>query len=143
MRPLRSGLIRRIGSLVSYQIAIPLGSASSTLGSSLPRIMTLSCHSNSLDPRRLPKWAMSAPAYWPLTSSLPLRLSAVSAHRTRLFVTTRVRPILSAAQDRHPDHLAPLLEGPFDFLRQFLSKLVSRDEDRGLRRNAGLVEVVD
>src|SRR5215469_7109352 len=54
-----------------------------------------------------------------------------------------VPSILPPPEDRHLDHLAPLLEGPFDFVPQFHGKLVARNEDRGLRRDAGLVEVLD
>src|SRR5215813_12043133 len=54
-----------------------------------------------------------------------------------------VPSILPSPEDRHLDHLAPLLEGPFDFVPQFLSKLVARDKDRGLRRHARFVEIAD
>src|SRR5215469_474707 len=54
-----------------------------------------------------------------------------------------VPSILPPPEDRHLDHLAPLLEGPFDFVPQFLSKLVAGDKDRGLRRHARFVEVAD
>jgi hypothetical protein len=78
-----------IGSFVSYLIAIARCSASRTLGSSRPRIITVSCPSNSLEPRRLPKCAMSAPRYWVLIGS-ECSSSPVSAHRTGLLVTTSV-----------------------------------------------------
>src|SRR5215469_18922369 len=54
-----------------------------------------------------------------------------------------VPSILPPPEDRHLDHLAPLLEGPFDFVPQFLSKLVAGDKDRGLRGDAGFVEIAD
>src|SRR5215831_1091197 len=54
-----------------------------------------------------------------------------------------VPSILPPPEDRHLDHLAPLLEGPFDFFPQFLSKLVAGDKDRGLRGDTGFVEVLD
>src|SRR5215831_3644070 len=54
-----------------------------------------------------------------------------------------VPSILPPPEDRHLDHLAPLLEGPFDFVPQFLSKLVAGDKDRGLRWHAGFVEIAD
>src|SRR5262249_53445783 len=66
----------------------------------------------------LPKWAMSAPAYWPLARSLPLAFSPVRAQRTLLVVTTRVRPSCatrsmnwatsaSRALGRHPAPSSP------------------------------------
>jgi len=85
--------MRRIGSLVSYQIAIARCSAEATLGSSLPRMMAISCSLKSLDPRMLPKWAISAPRCLALVGNEPCSSSPVSAHLTGLFVTTRVLPL--------------------------------------------------
>lgn len=64
--------IQRIGRLASYQIAFASLSASLGLSCSLPRMITMSWCSNSLVPRMLPKWAISAPEYGALTGK-PVR----------------------------------------------------------------------
>src|SRR6516164_1335893 len=52
-------------------------------------------------------------------------------------------PVLPATEDRHPDDLASLLEGPLDHRPQLLGKLVAWDEDGSLRVDTGLVVLGD
>ena len=86
-------------------------------------------------PRRLPGarkgWCRSA------TPCAPAHGPRATAGRAPCLLTA----VLSTAEDRHRDRFAPLLEGPLDYLFQLLGELMARDEDRGLRRHAGLVLV--